>query len=81
MSRVLIAPFLLACSLVPQDGPEDVQERLKATVSFLASDELKGRAFGTREGEKAGRWRTRSEGVTENAKGVRFCFSSAPPAV
>jgi hypothetical protein len=56
MSRVLIGPFLLAWSLVPQDGPKDVQERLKATVSFLASDEMKGRAVGTPEGEKAGRW-------------------------
>ena len=56
MFRVLIGPVLLAWSLLPQDGLRDVQERLKATVSFLASDELKGRAFGTPEGEKAGRW-------------------------
>lgn len=56
MSRVLIRPFLLAWILVPQDASKDVQERLKATVSFLASDEMKGRAFGSPEGEKAGRW-------------------------
>jgi hypothetical protein len=55
MIRVLLS-FLLAGSLIPQDAAKDVQERLKATVSFLASDDLKGRAIGTPEGEKAGRW-------------------------
>jgi hypothetical protein len=56
MSRALIASFLVASALSAQDGPKDVQERLKATVSFLASDDMKGRAIGTPEGEKAGRW-------------------------
>ena len=49
MARVLIAILLL----FPQDG---LQDRLKATVSFLASDDMKGRQIGTPEGEKAGRW-------------------------
>jgi hypothetical protein len=56
MSRVLIACLLLAGTPAAQDSPKDVQERLKASVSFLASDEMKGRAIGTPEGEKAGRW-------------------------
>jgi len=56
MSHVLIASLLLAASLIPQETPKDVQERLKATATFLASDDMKGRAIGTPEGEKAGRW-------------------------
>ena len=56
MARLLIAAFLLAGGLLPQDGPKGVQDRLKADVSFLASDEMKGRRLGTPEGEKAARW-------------------------
>src|SRR5436190_11921253 len=56
MSHALIASLLLAASLIPQESPKDVQERLQATVTFLASDDLKGRAIGTPDGEKAGRW-------------------------
>src|SRR5436190_20240984 len=56
MSHALIASLLLAASLVPQESPNDVQERLQATVTFLASHDLKGRAIGTPDGEKAGRW-------------------------
>jgi hypothetical protein len=56
MSRPLVAAFLSVAILARQDGPKDVQDRLRNTVAFLASDEMKGRAIGTPEGEKAGRW-------------------------
>src|SRR5262245_10144061 len=54
MPRVLPSIFLIlagACGV--QDGTRD---RLRATVGYLASDELKGRRAGTPEGETAARW-------------------------
>jgi len=56
MVRALLASLILAAPLAPQDGPGELRDRLKATVSFLASDDLKGRRVGTPEGEKAARW-------------------------
>jgi hypothetical protein len=56
MVRLPIAALLLAGGLLPQDGPQEVQDRLKADVTFLASSEMKGRRIGTPEGEKAARW-------------------------
>ncbi len=37
-------------------SPQEIQDRLKATVTHLASDEMKGRRAGSPEGEKAARW-------------------------
>src|SRR6185436_3317927 len=52
MRHTLLLLLLLgACTT--QDGTQD---RLKATVTYLASDELKGRRTGTPEGETAARW-------------------------
>jgi len=63
-------------------GVRHLAEQLAAArISDYAASLLSRRVGAAGPGEKAGRWRTRSEGVTENAKGVRFCFSSAPPAV
>jgi hypothetical protein len=56
MGRVLLAGVVLGGLLGAQDDPKDLRERLTATVSFLASDEMKGRRVGTPEGEKASRW-------------------------
>jgi hypothetical protein len=50
--RALLA-VVLAGNLATQDS---LQDRLKASVSFLASDQMKGRRVGTPEGEKAARW-------------------------
>ena len=47
----MILLFLLALL-----SPQELQDRLKATVTHLASDEMKGRRAGSPEGEKAGRW-------------------------
>lgn len=52
----MTARALLAVLLLLQAAPDDCKARLKATVSFLASDEMKGRKVGTPEGEKAARW-------------------------
>ncbi len=56
MIRLPLALFLLGGLLPAQDSPKELQDRLKATVSFLASDEMKGRQVGTAEGEKAALW-------------------------
>ena len=37
-------------------GTQEAQDRLKADVTFLASDEMKGRRAGSPEAEKAARW-------------------------
>ncbi|MBI3855890.1 MAG: M28 family peptidase [Planctomycetes bacterium] len=53
VSRRLLCSLLLlgACQ-----ARNETKDRLVATVSFLASDEMKGRQAGTPEGEKAARW-------------------------
>jgi hypothetical protein len=56
LARGVLSSVLLIGCVQPQDNPGDLQVRLKATVSFLASDEMKGRRAGTPEGEKAARW-------------------------
>ena len=45
--------FVLIVGCGVQDGTRD---RLRATVTYLASDDLKGRRTGTPEGETAARW-------------------------
>lgn len=54
----MIARGLISTCLVlgAFGAPDDAQDRLRATVSFLASDDLKGRRVGTPEGEQAARW-------------------------
>src|SRR6185436_17157680 len=49
--EVLLLLLLGACAV-----PDGTRERLRATVTHLASDELKGRRTGTPEGEAAARW-------------------------
>jgi hypothetical protein len=56
ITRALLPCLLLVGSVHGQDNPDDLKSRLKATVSFLASEEMKGRRAGTPEGEKAARW-------------------------
>jgi len=46
----------LPCLLLSCSAQGEPQDRLKADVSFLASDEMKGRRAGSPEGEKAARW-------------------------
>lgn len=53
---LLVASILLAGALQGRPPAEDVQARLQAAASFLASDDMKGRKVGTPEGEKAARW-------------------------
>lgn len=48
--------WLMCLLLAAQEDPKEVQERLKAAVSHLASDDMKGRRAGSPEGEKAARW-------------------------
>lgn len=50
-----LLPSLLLL-LPQQENLEETRERLKTTVTYLASEDLKGRKIGTPEGEKAGRW-------------------------
>lgn len=45
--------WLMCLALAPQD---EVQDRLRAAVAHLASDEMKGRRGGSPEGEKTARW-------------------------
>jgi hypothetical protein len=47
--------MILLCLLAAL-SPQEIQDRLKATVAHLASDEMKGRRAGSPEGEKAARW-------------------------
>jgi hypothetical protein len=56
ITRGLLSSVLLIGNVQAQDSPEDLKPRLKATVNFLASDEMKGRRAGSPEGEKAARW-------------------------
>src|SRR5688572_33140583 len=53
---MLLRSLLPLVLLAAQDGTKELQDRLKATVGFLASDEMKGRRVGSPEGEKAARW-------------------------
>jgi len=56
IARGLLASCLLLGILQGQDKSQELGDRLKATVTYLASDDLKGRRVGTPEGEQAGRW-------------------------
>jgi hypothetical protein len=47
--------MLLLCLLAVLT-PQELGDRLKATVTHLASDDMKGRRAGSPEGEKAARW-------------------------